>query len=590
MVIFDGERLIVQLTRSKDYKSILELGKNDSNFEYFADINSIALSPTKNNAKKLFELGYSFDDDSKIFLSERKSDNNFKSMDGKYELKPFQKEGVKIMLHSETNILLGDEMGLGKTPQASVYLKLKNDSFPALVVCPASLKENWKKEIKRWTGKDSFIVEGRKSESIFSLLKKYFVLIINYDILGTDNIEDKKYMNDLKEKVKILKEKRKKADDYEKRNLNKKIAIYQNIKRNFVMRVNGWVDEISKFNFKTIIGDEIQYISGIDTIRTRAMTQICFSIFESKKIFISGTPYETKTVQFYPALHILYPDYFNNEYRFKMRYCDPVKTFWGWKFEGLSNADELHDIISKFMIRRFKKDVQKELPPKIRSIIPMSIKTSDRKLYEKIDAELELSIRNKEKNSLSKLEALKQASFNAKINSMIQWIHDYLEVNDKLVVFIWHQVASNILENEFKNISVSITGKTPANQRDKLKEEFQNNSKIRLFIGNIKSAGVGLTLTASKAVAFLEFGTTAPGMEQAEDRVHRIGQEADSVLAYYLIMENSIDEQIMEVLNKRNNDLKMVLNGQAENLFEPKKEEEFSKLILAEYKKKKKIV
>ena len=98
-----------------------------------------------------------------------------------------------------------------------------------------------------------------------------------------------------------------------------------------------------------------------------------------------------------------------------------------------------------------------------------------------------------------------------------------------------------------------------------------------------------MTLTKSRAVAFLEFGTAAPGMEQAEDRVHRIGQEADSVLAYYLVMEDSIDEQIIEVLNKRNKDLKRVLNDEDEELFEPKKEEEFSKLILNEYKNKKKL-
>jgi SNF2 family DNA or RNA helicase len=78
-------------------------------------------------------------------------------------------------------------------------------------------------------------------------------------------------------------------------------------------------------------------------------------------------------------------------------------------------------------------------------------------------------------------------------------------------------------------------------------------------------------------------------MEQAEDRVHRIGQTADSVLAYYLVMENSIDEQIMEILNRRNKDLKRVMNNEDEDLFEPKKEKEFSELILAEYKKKKQI-
>jgi SWI/SNF-related matrix-associated actin-dependent regulator 1 of chromatin subfamily A len=202
---------------------------------------------------------------------------------------------------------------------------------------------------------------------------------------------------------------------------------------------------------------------------------------------------------------------------------------------------------------------------------------------------LELAIINKEKNALSKLEALKQASFKAKMNSMLSWIKEYLEINEKLVVFIWHRESCEILEKEFKGKCVSVTGDTPTKKRDELKERFQNDPKIKLFVGQIKSAGVGLTLTSSKAVAFLEFGSTAPGMEQAEDRVHRIGQTADSVLAYYLVLENSIDEQIMEILNRRNKDLKRVMNNEDEDLFEPKKEKEFSELILAEYKKKKQI-
>lgn len=567
MVIFDGERIVVSLTKGKNYKAVLELGKTSRDFEYFPDINSVALSPTKNIAKALFDLGYPFDESAKIFLRKR-AEIDFKSADGKFELYPFQKDGVKIMLHSEGNILLADEMGLGKTPQASSYLHWKKDSLPALVVSPASLKENWKKEIKTWCGKDAYILDGKKPEKLSKeFLAKYPVFIINYDILGEEDKKAKEEEMEARRRAREMKYPRRKK----------------------MVKVNGWCDELIKFNFRTIIADEVQYISGAETIRSRAMKQICSAFPKSKKIFISGTPYETKTAQFYTCLNILDPDDFSNEYKYKMRYCDPIKTHWGWKFEGLSNAKELHEIISKFMIRRLKKDVLKDLPPKVRSVIPMKIKAQDRRMYEEADRALELAILNKDKNALSKLEALKQASFKAKKNSMIDWIKEYLEINDKLVVFIWHKESCDLLESEFKNISVSITGKTPVGERQKIVEKFQTNPKIKLFIGQIKSAGVGLTLTQSRAVAFLEFGTTAPGMEQAEDRVHRIGQKADSVLAYYLTMENSIDEQIMEVLNRRNKDLKRVMNDEDEDLFEPKKELEFSELILAEYKKKKQI-
>lgn len=567
MVIFDGERLIVSLSKGKNYKAVLDLGKTSKCFEYFPDINSVALSPTKNIARVLFELGYPFDESAKIFL-QKKPGIDFKSVDKKFELRPFQKEGVKIMLNSDTNILLADEMGLGKTPQVSSYLRWGKDTWPALIVSPATLKENWRKEIKRWTGQDAYIIEGKKVENFSEeFLLKYPAIIINYDILGE---EDKKA----------------KAEEMEAR---KRAREMKYPRRNKIIKVNGWCDELSKMNFKTIIADEVQYISGAETIRSRALTQISFALPNAKKIFISGTPYETKTLQFYPALHILDTENFKSEYKYKMRFCNPVKTYWGWNFEGLSNAKELHEIISKFMIRRLKKDVLKDLPPKIRSVIPMKIKATERKIYDDADRELELAIINKEKNALSKLEALKQASFKAKMNSMLSWIKEYLEINEKLVVFIWHRESCEILEKEFKGKCVSVTGDTPTKKRDELKERFQNDPKIKLFIGQIKSAGVGLTLTSSKAVVFLEFGSTAPGMEQAEDRVHRIGQTADSVLAYYLVLENSIDEQIMEILNRRNKDLKRVMNNEDEDLFEPKKEKEFSELILAEYKKKKQI-
>jgi len=599
-VFFDGEKLCVQLSRGKNYKQVLELAKHYES-EYIPSVGIYVFPPIRKIARTLFELGYPFDESAKIFLTDAtptlkkatqdESCMDFKSIDGKYELYPFQKDGVKLMLNALGNVLLGDEMGLGKTPQASSYLKYKNNCLPALVVVPASLKENWRNEIKKWAGLNAYVIEGRKSQYLSEdFIKKYPVIIINYDILGTDNPEQKKFVEGIKNKIKRLKAKVKLAEDNTtKQRLNEKLYVYNTLIRGYVIKVDGWCDELIKINFNTIIADEIQFICNMTTIRTRAMFQICFTLEKSKKIFCSGTPYETKTLQFFPVLHILAKKMFPNEWAYKMRYCNPVKTFFGWNFEGLSNAEELHKKISTFMIRRLKKDVLKDLPPKIRSVIPMKIFAHDRKIYDEIDAELEKAILNKEKNALSKLEALKQASFNAKKNAMIQWIKDYLEFNDCLVAFIWHQEACDLLKKEFEKVSVSITGKTPSNKREDIKEEFQNNIKIKLFIGQIKSAGVGLTLTRSKAVAFLEFGTTAPGMIQAEDRVHRLTQKADSVLAYYLVMENSIDEQQMEVLNKRNNDLKKVLDDKEEDLFSTEKEEEFNKLVLAEYKKRKNI-
>lgn len=575
MVLYDGEYLVVKLAR-KDYKKVLELGKTSNHFEYLPEVNAVVLSATKNIARGLFELGYNFDESAKKFLAPTKKELrekinqnlNFKSVDEKYELFQFQKEGVSKMLEMETNILLADEMGLGKTPQGSMYLKLKSGALPAIVICPASLKQNWANEIKKWVGVDSAILEGRNPECLSEeYLKKYPVWIINYDILGTEDKEEKR-------------------KEMERRKKAKENGLPF---RKKLLHVSGWCDEIIKHDFKTIIADEVQYISELETIRARGVLQICNSLKKSKKLFISGTPYETRTSQFYACLHILAPEYFNNEYKFKMRYCNPVKTYFGWKFDGLSNAEELHSMVSKFMIRRLKKDVLKDLPPKIRAVVPMTVSPSDRKLYDDIDREFELAILSGEKKKseqLGHIAHLKKGAYKAKQNAVIQWIKDYLTFqNKKLVVFIYHHETYDALMKEFGYCSVGLTGETPANQRQNLVDRFQNDEKVYLFIGQIKASGVGLTLTKASATAFVEFGTTCVQHEQAEDRTHRIGTEFDCVMAYYLVLENSIEQDIMSVLNKRNKDMKKVLDDEENiNMFG---DSDLNEGTLVEYKRRK---
>jgi SWI/SNF-related matrix-associated actin-dependent regulator 1 of chromatin subfamily A len=268
-----------------------------------------------------------------------------------------------------------------------------------------------------------------------------------------------------------------------------------------------------------------------------------------------------------------------------MRYCNPTKTFFGWQFNGLTNGEELHEKISNFMIRRLKKDVLEQLPPKQRIIIPMQITSSERKIYDDVDAEFVEALGKGETNALVKISQLKRASFETKKNAVLQWIKDYLSVNDKLVVFVYHKDSFEFLLDNFGDISVGINGETPIEKRQKNIDRFQNDKKIKLFVGQIKACGAGITLTASKATCFIEFGQTVVQHEQAEDRVHRIGQEADSVQAYYLILEDSIDNTIMDILNDRNRGIKQVLNNEGGvEMFS-----DMNKEIFKKYKEKKRI-
>lgn len=560
MVFFDGEFLCVQLVKTKNYKIVLELAEKSERFEYLKDSNIMCISPTRRNARILFENGYTFDKSAEIFLKEKQK--KYECDDLPKELYPFQKEGVLSILSNNENVLLADEMGLGKTCQACTYLKLNKNALPAVVVCQSSLKLNWEREVEKWANLKCTILEGRKTQRFSDeYFEKYPVVIINYDILGVENqIEKRKEL----ERKKFCKEN---GEKYKPR----------------ILKVDGWVDELTQHKFKTIIVDECQYIADPETIRARAVIQLS-EIQDSRKIFISGTPYETKTSQFFTALNILNKRLFPNKWAFQMRYCDPKHTYFGWKFDGLSNGEELFQKISTFMIRRLKKDVLTQLPPKQRIIVPMQVSDSDRKIYNNTDEEFTNAIEKGESNALVKISQLKRASFEAKKSAMLQWIKDYLSVNDKLVVFVYHKDAFDFVLENFKDISVGINGETEVKQRQKNIDRFQGDEKIKLFVGQIKACGAGITLTASKATCFIEFGQTVVQHEQAEDRVHRIGQEADSVQAYYLILEDSIDNSIMEILNEHNKGIKQVLNNESDvEMFGDMRKE-----ILKKYKERKK--
>ncbi|WP_405289462.1 DEAD/DEAH box helicase [Methanobrevibacter sp.] len=561
MVFYDGEKLCVQLTKGSNYKKVLQIAKQYDS-EYLSDVGIFVFPPIKKIAWALEEAGYLFDDSAKIFLKKRE----IKIPDTLFE---FQKEGVKKMLSMETNILLADEMGLGKTVQGAVYLALKRNSVPALIVCPASLKMNWCREIEKWTHYKTYIIDGRNPQYLTKeFIDKYPVWIINYDILGVEN-------------------KKEKEEEMERR---KRAKAMGHPCRKKQVKVDGWCDELIKHNFQTIICDEVQYIAEPETIRARAILQISKALQNSKKLFISGTPYETKTSQFFTCLSILDPLNFNNRYKYLMRYCDPVKTFFGWKFDGLSNAEELHEKISRFMIRRLKKDVLTQLPPKIRAVVPMQVSAQERKLYDEVDWQFEQDIisgAKDKKAQIGHIAHLKQASYKAKEKAVIKWIKDYLTFqNKKLVVFIYHHATYDALMKEFGYCSVGLTGATPPSERQNVVDRFQNDEKVYLFIGQIKASGVGLTLTKSSATCFVEFGNSFPQHCQAEDRVHRIGQKADSVIAYYLILPNSIEESIMQNINRRGRHIEQVMNGKSEQDFF----NDWGEDILLDWKKKRGII
>jgi SNF2 family DNA or RNA helicase len=425
-------------------------------------------------------------------------------------LRPFQTSGVAYIESRNGRALIGDEMGLGKTVQALAWLQLHPELRPAILVVPASLKLNWAREAVKWM--DNPEVEILKSQ------KPYFVngdiVIINYHIL------------------------------------------------------THWQKKLRKLKPAVVVFDEVHYAKNPKTLRSKA----CLALSKAAPhcLALSGTPITNRPIEFFNPIQLVDPTLYPDFWAFAHKYCNAKHNGRGWDFTGATNKKELHaKLTSTIMLRRLKVEVAKELPPKTRVVVPMEI--TNRKEYARAQIDL---IRWIQKNqgqkkadaassaeALVRIEVLKQLCYKGKTKAAIQWIEDFLESGEKLVVFATHKKTIRDLKEVFGDIAVVLDGSTAPGKRQGVVDSFQNDPKIRLFLGNLKAAGVGITLTAASATCFLELGWTPGEHDQAEDRVHRIGQLADAVTAYYLLAFQTIEEEIAELIDKKRAVLAAVLDG-----------------------------
>lgn len=459
---------------------------------------------------KLQDRGFLLEEKSKHLLVIPKQKKVSTKIPGtKYDLFSFQKEGVEFIEKNNGRAYLADEMGLGKTVQSLSWLVLHPAKRPAIIIVPASLKLNWEKEIFMWMKKPNVqILSGTK---IYTPTAK--IIIINYDIL------------------------------------------------------HAWVNKLKELKPQVIITDEAHYYKSNKAKRTKAIKSLAKGV--PHFIALSGTPIVNRPIELYNAINIIKPSLFPNSWHFLHRYCGAKNNGFGWDFSGASNTQELHQRLSEtIMIRRLKKDVLKELPDKIRSFVPIAIE--NRKEYNSAERNFIQYIRRTkgpaaaEKASgaetLTAIEGLKQLAIKGKMSKVVDWIETFIETGEKLVVFAIHKETINILMEKFKNRAVKIDGSVSRDNRQKVVEAFQNTDNIKLFVGNIKAAGVGLTLTAASNVAFIELPWTPGDLVQAEDRCHRIGQK-DSVTIHYLLANGTIEEKIAKLIDEKRKVLDSVLDG-----------------------------
>lgn len=451
----------------------------------------------------------------------------------KQELFPFQKEDVSEIDIRKGRILIGHEMGLGKTIITLAWLQLHPELRPAIIVCPSSLKLNWEREAQSWMEEPNVeILSGQKPYPITG-----DILIINYDIL------------------------------------------------------HYWLPFLLKLGLKALVADEIHFVKSNKALRTKALKKLSKLI--PYIIGLSGTPIINRPIEFFNIITIIDRTLFPNYWKYAHRYCAAKNNGFGWDMSGASNTEELHAILTKrIMIRRLKKDVLKDLPDKTYSFVPVSL--DNQKEYDAAETNfiqylkdgVEIDLRKqlgslieenviefndhtlnrmKDKraetaNALTQIEVLKQLAVQGKLKQATEWITNFLESDQKLIIFATHKFVIAHLMEVFGKIAVKVDGSVSGTKRQLAVDKFQNAPKTRLFIGNIKAAGVGLTLTAASNVAFLEYPWTPGELFQAADRAHRIGQKF-TVNIYYLLAKGSIEESIAELLDSKKTVLDAVLDG-----------------------------
>lgn len=297
------------------------------------------------------------------------------------------------------------------------------------------------------------------------------------------------------------------------------------------------------------------------------MKELCG--YAAHVLALSGTPIVNRPVEFYNPINLVSPGLFPSFFHYARRYCGAIHNGFGWDFNGASNTQELHHkLTSSIMMRRLKKDVLKELPTKRRLTVPIEIETgceywrAERGFNEWLRG---ISPEKAEKaaaaEAMVKINYLKQLAVAAKMNSCIEWIRDFLDSGEKLVVFAHHKQTVDELMKEFGAAAVKIDGSVSASGRQAAVDAFQTDDRIRLFVGT-KAAAEGITLTAASSTCTIEL-QWQPGIHsQMEDRVHRIGQTADSVTAWYLLAGGTIEEDIAELIDSKQQVLSQVLDGE----------------------------
>lgn len=436
----------------------------------------------------------------------------------------YQKEGIEAGLRWQ-RFLIGDEPGLGKTLQSIGVVDIAN-AYPCLVICPSSLKINWQREFEKFTDKKALVLDNSVATTWPYLLQMgmHHVAIVNYESLR------KYFVWDIRHKGQSFR--------------LKDVVFCPHI-----------------HVFKSVIIDECH------RVKDPSAQQSIFArgIVEGKqwRILVSGTPVVNRPADLIAQLSIMGRlDEFGGRSKFLADYGggEISKERRGKDEEDKPrNLDMLSkELYSRCMIRREKAKVLSQLPDKTR--VDLYVEISNRDEYELAAVDLaeylrkytecsDSDIRRKMRMvALVKFMTLRSLSSKGKVRQAVDFVKTFLANGKPLIIFCsLHEIVDEIKKAFPK--AVSVTGRDSMLMKQAAVDAFQSG-KAQLIICSIKAAGVGLTLTASSNVAFIEFPWTYADCCQCEDRAHRIGQK-DNVTCYYLIGRNTIDRTLYDIIHTK---------------------------------------
>ena len=426
--------------------------------------------------------------------------------DGLY---PHQVEGLAFLL-GRTRAILADDMGLGKTRQSIIAMR-ESTRPPYVVVCPASVKNNWQREIHLVEPSVPVVVVGREPTPPPGFDGW---VVVNYDLLRRER------------------------------------------------------DALLALDARGFVFDEAHYLKNHLSQRSRLSRELVRTVdghVPPVVHVLTGTPMTNRPRDLFPLLQLVNHALGRSFLSFAKRYCDATKNDYGhWLTNGASRIEELTVQLQGVMLRRTK-DAVLDLPSKHRTWVDVEVPAAVRDaLNDTLAMFLDDSRRTRRggRAAISLISSARRRLAVAKVKQTVEYVEGVLAQGEKVVLFSCFTHATRRFAKAFGDRAVTVTGEVPASRRQQLIDRFQSDPAVRVFIGQIHAAGIGINLTAARVVVFNDLDWVPANHWQAEDRVHRIGQSG-VVQVTYMVGQGTLEEFVRAVLEAKAGLVNAIVEGEA---------------------------